>query len=736
MKYIQRPVLHLFKLFAITTLLSFSGSVVRAATNTAADCTLASVQAAVNAANNGDTVLIPAGATAWTNQLTIYNKGISLIGAGMGLTIITNAAAAVPNYSSFIDAQHNYPNFVRISGFTICESSSPYADINIGGTTQTDYFRVDHMQFYDLNKAGITPNGYALGLIDHCFFSSITNGGATGVSITGEGTYSWDTRPPTWGDTNKIYIEDCSFYWYPLAQNANGAVDSYNGARWCFRHNWVTNINAGCHGTDSSASMRSTHSYEVYNNFFANTTSSSYLLLGGFRGGTGIFFSNTLAGNAVYPWIGLTGYRNSGTNVYGGTLACCAPWGPITGANPLDGNLDQYGWPAYDLPGRTSPTIYFTNCMAPNGIGTNGYTIQASQPVYAWSNTLNGGPVTVYVSNPWTNVGIYANIPPLPMEIQSNRDYFDNTIMTNYVIGGVSYPYTPLVYPHPLSSPYVPMGNPLPLPPVPNLSQVSSGLGAPSNLRIAPTASLGTNPPVSIITNGLIAWYGFDSIYGTTDNDWSGNGNPGTNYNNPTWQTGAIGESLYFPFYSHAYADCGPMPAVSGLSAMTVTFWARVDNVLDNITYALAKYNSDNTQTAFAIGKSESYYGSVHGLYVNIPATSTDQSTFACTQDDIIDTNWVFVAVVFNGALSGNAGRLSFYTNGVNDPSITFHGTIPAALQTTTSDVTIGSLSDHPASISKYWEGWMDEMRIYSRALSASEIANLWQYYTTVLGAP
>jgi hypothetical protein len=420
----------------------FSCVPAQAKTVSAKDCTLAAVQAAVNSARNGDTVLIPAGSAVWTSGLTINDKGINLIGAGVGQTVITNAWTTASSGTSLISCQHNYPHFVHISNFTICDSSKPYADLNIGGTTQSSFFRVDHMQFCNLSKAGITPNGYAVGLIDHCFFSTITNGGATGISITGEGAYSWDTRPPAWGDSNKVVIEDCGFYWSPAARNANGAVDSYNGARWCFRRNWVTNINIGCHGTDSSGSMRSTHSYEVYENFFTNATTSTYLQLGGFRGGTGIFFSNTAVGARIYPWIGLTNYRNSGTNIYRGTNPCCAPWGPITGTNPLDGNTDPYGYPAYDSIGRTSPTIYHKNGPAPNGIGTHGYTIQAASPVYAWSNSANGGPLPILVGNNYTNVGIYASIPPVRMDIQPNRDYFDDTPMPGYV---------PLVYPHPLA---------------------------------------------------------------------------------------------------------------------------------------------------------------------------------------------------------------------------------------------------------------------------------------------
>jgi hypothetical protein len=501
---------HLINLFFAAALLPLAGNRALGTIHTAADCSVVSIQAAINLAANGDTVLIPGGSASWTNGLTITN-GINLIGAGVGQTVITNAWANGPGYTSLINAVNIYPHFLHVSGFTICNSSGPYSSLGITASSSFSpaYFRFDHMQFTNISKAGITPTGWAIGVIDHCSFITVTNGGATGISINGEGAYSWDTRPPTWGDTNKVYIEDCSFYWSAAADNANGAVDSYLGARWCFRHNWVTNINVGDHGSDSSGSERSTHSFEVYNNFFTNATTSTYLVLGAFRGGTGLFFSNTVVGQYVYPEIALADYRNSGTVIYGGAVPCCPPWGPITGTNAFDGNTDPYGYPAYDSIGRTSPTIYYTNVNAPDytnfGLNTanltswlltapynytasdfaavlanvltatNGYTMQAPQPTYAWSNTCNGGPSPIVVGNLNTNTGIYFNIPVQAAEIQAGRDYFNDTIMTNYVVYAPSNGalvsvatnvYTPLVYPHPLVT--------------------GGALQPPTNLRVVP----------------------------------------------------------------------------------------------------------------------------------------------------------------------------------------------------------------------------------------------------------
>jgi hypothetical protein len=54
-----------------------------AATINAASCSYDDMLTAINSAQSGDTVLIPAGKCTWSNQLVI-TKGVYLIGAGQG----------------------------------------------------------------------------------------------------------------------------------------------------------------------------------------------------------------------------------------------------------------------------------------------------------------------------------------------------------------------------------------------------------------------------------------------------------------------------------------------------------------------------------------------------------------------------------------------------------------------------------------------------------------------------
>jgi hypothetical protein len=66
---------------------------VAAATIDATSCSSAAVQAAINAAVDGDTVVIPSGNCAWTSGVTINGKGIELQGAGSGRIIARSTSS-------------------------------------------------------------------------------------------------------------------------------------------------------------------------------------------------------------------------------------------------------------------------------------------------------------------------------------------------------------------------------------------------------------------------------------------------------------------------------------------------------------------------------------------------------------------------------------------------------------------------------------------------------------------
>jgi hypothetical protein len=106
------------------------------------------------------------------------------------------------------------------------------------------------------------------------------------------------------------------------------------------------------------------------------------------------------------------------------------------------------------------------------------------------------------------------------------------------------------------------------------------------------------------------------------------------------------------------------------------------------------------------------------------PASDPDDVLFqfssdtAKTQGDILANNtWGQWTAVFDGTQTGNANRLKFYFNGV-EQSLAFTGTIPATTPDTVHDLRINGTSDN----SDFFGGLIDEARISNIARSADWI--------------
>ena len=385
---------------------------VYSATITATNVSSAAVQAAINAAVDGDTVVVPAGNAIWSSQVTMGGRGITLMGAGLDKTVIVDAMTASGNACLLSDNSGSKP--LRVTGFTFVDSG-PGTVNGLVGIAGAQKFRVDHCRFTTLHAMGVKIWGDSWGVVDHCVFDENSGGGATGVSLQSDGTI-WATTTATFGTLQAAFIEDCTFGFTGIC---NGAVDSYNGARWVFRHNSVTNTYIGSHGCDSGG-YRSTFSVEAYENVFINakTTINCYMQS---RGGAGIYYNNTCFGN-VNTMVLLQTYRfpNAGPGSSSCTvqLSGCQPWGECTGSNRYDGNILPSGYPALDQCGWTGPTTFLTD-----------RSIQIASPVYSWSNRLASGTANFGLINTTESC------------VQSNRDFFD----------GIPLPgYRAAPYPHPL----------------------------------------------------------------------------------------------------------------------------------------------------------------------------------------------------------------------------------------------------------------------------------------------
>lgn len=435
---------NLFHSLAALWLLGVSAE---AATVNAATTSSTDVQSAINSASSGDTVVVPSGSSTWSTGVTVTGKALTIQGAGIGSTNITDNTS-----SGAWTITCTSTNFVRLTGFTVTASSTHtsnglYNFQGGAGTTASVAFRLDHCRVLigsAITRGVITETIY--GLIDHCTFDNTAGSGSVQLlSIWGSqdgsdnGFTPWK-RALTFGTENAVYIEDCAF----TAANQDESIqDAYGGARYVFRYNTVNNGEVGGgHGTDSGE-RRSTHSFEIYNNTYINN-SATRIRGGTVRGGTGVFYNNTYGGTggAWYP-ITLMYYR-----------ACPgldqSHWGSCDGTiwrldSATSPNVCSTGGGyAFDATDKETLGAYggsFTRGF--DGTGTGGYpgrdqpgftTGQVSEPIYMWSN----GSMTMDIYDGGTSPS-----PALSNYILSGREYIDN--------GSTPKPgYTSYTYPHPL----------------------------------------------------------------------------------------------------------------------------------------------------------------------------------------------------------------------------------------------------------------------------------------------
>jgi hypothetical protein len=379
----------------------------------AASCAQEHVQTAIDAAIDGDFVLVPAGACTWTTlsantpAVSMAAKAITLQGAGIGETVITDGTGTAWNtYLIRVDGAEGKP--FRITGFTFTEVNLPAA-IYITGACKD--FRIDHCRIENPTafSTAINPSGYTYGVIDHCAFLNLR------VLVRNDGGDAWQ-RPLTLGTANAVYVEDCSF---DATVHCN-TVDASNGARYVFRHNSVNNSYVEAH-TCNNAGMRGTFSYEIYENTFSGSQFTPFLL----RAGTGVVFSNTISGNFQNSHIRIDNRRSCEN-------PCPEEWGMCDGTSAVDGNTPgMLGYPCLDQIGRSTDSGFAT--------------AQALEPLYEWNNwdAYRGTDVDI-ILNP-------AMCATMTHHIQEGRDYHNDTPRPGY---------TPYEYPHPLTQDLVLSGAP------------------------------------------------------------------------------------------------------------------------------------------------------------------------------------------------------------------------------------------------------------------------------------
>ena len=192
---------------------------------------------------------------------------------------------------------------------------------------------------------------------------------------------------------------------------------------------------------------------------------------------------------------------------------------------------------------------------------------------------------------------------------------------------------------------------------------------------------------------GQIGWWMMNESGGVTVRDWSGYGNHGTS-NGPMWTDGSLSYNG-----SSDFVDIGDKAVFDSLSAITVSAWIYVPT-LDTATH-------DICGKRVAAGDSWRLRLDNKRLYWITDTGSPAQSAWAA---NISAHTWYHIVGTYDGA------NQKLYGNSVLRDTDAQTGTMGDV----TESVHIGA--EPKATPEDFFLGFIDEVRIYNRALSASEI--------------
>jgi hypothetical protein len=210
---------------------------------------------------------------------------------------------------------------------------------------------------------------------------------------------------------------------------------------------------------------------------------------------------------------------------------------------------------------------------------------------------------------------------------------------------------------------------------------------------------------------GMVSWWEFDDGSGAIAHDSAGT-NHGTVYGASWTNDGKIGRALDFDG-SGDYVDCGTNRSLGGMSALTIAGWFKPDFTISGGS------NPDEINILERFEVYRMYFSQASSrLYIFVWNNVGASAYVGSDSDTFVAGVWYHFAAVYDGA------NLKLYMDAVEQLDVS---SLSGNVASSTNFLGIGGPID-----GHYFDGIIDEVRIYNRALSDEEIQAL--YHSAISG--
>ena len=208
------------------------------------------------------------------------------------------------------------------------------------------------------------------------------------------------------------------------------------------------------------------------------------------------------------------------------------------------------------------------------------------------------------------------------------------------------------------------------------------------------------------LANGLVGWWKMDEGSGSSTADASNNGNAGTLVSGPTWVVGSDGSALTFNGTSQ-YIEMTNV--VQPTTAVSVSAWVKPSSVPEGLQSIAGTWDDVS-------GDYRTYLLSLQSGTAAFYASSDGGGVPTAVGTTMLESGiWYHLTGTFDGT------NIRIYVNGVLEAT-TYS---PGGIATNPYPFYIGGMNAGGLGGRTYFPGVIDDVRLYTRALSAYEVQEL-----------